>query len=223
MGNWAKTSVVGLNEPIACFLLGKPEVTARPSVMLVGKESLVGTVNCVIACVVGLMSPTRLPTCSVNQRFPSGPVVISKGKLPAVGRGYSAMAWVVGLIMPIEFVPLSVNQMLPSGPAVIPLSDELLVTVNSDMASVVALISPILLTLVSVNQSVSFGPDVISYGAAFGVGVGKSTMPESRQRASRPSRSARLHRGRLLEMRFLPSNHRRIPPVANRSFSKFIW
>jgi hypothetical protein len=62
-----------------------------------------------------------LPNPSVNQRLPSGPVVIPVGWLRAVGMGNSAMAWVVGLISLILLaVPVSsVNQMLPSGPAVI--------------------------------------------------------------------------------------------------------
>src|SRR5215471_813710 len=77
---------------------------------------------------------------SVNQRLPSGPVVIPQGLLEVlfpllVETGNSVMAWVAGLISPILPVPCSVNQRLPSGPAVIPVRPALAVgTGNSAMA-----------------------------------------------------------------------------------------
>src|SRR5207249_1434341 len=56
---------------------------------------------------------------SVNQRLPSGPVVMPKGKLLAVGIGNSVTV-PLGVIRPMLFPSFSVNQTLPSGPDVMP-------------------------------------------------------------------------------------------------------
>jgi hypothetical protein len=48
--------------------------------------------NSAMVWVVRLISPTSLPSISVNQRLPSGPLVIPKGSPLAVGTGNSAMA-----------------------------------------------------------------------------------------------------------------------------------
>src|SRR3954467_8889467 len=58
--------------------------------------------------------PTRLPKNSVNQRLPSGPVVMASRKLLDVGTGNSVTA-PARVILPILLVPCSVNQRLPSG------------------------------------------------------------------------------------------------------------
>ncbi len=63
--------------------------------------------------------PILLAPNSVNQRFWSGPLVISPGPLFAVGTGYSVIT-PAGVILPILFAAVSVNQRLPSGPAVMP-------------------------------------------------------------------------------------------------------
>src|SRR6266567_149486 len=66
-----------------------------------------------------LACPMLFAFSSVNQRLPSGPVVIPRGSLLLVGIGYSVMV-PLGVIFPILFVLYSVNQRLPSGPVVIP-------------------------------------------------------------------------------------------------------
>ena len=68
---------------------------------------------------VGVMRPILLPVSSVNQRLPSGPVVIARVRLPAVGIGNSVTT-PAGVIRPILLVKPSVNHTFPSGPAAIP-------------------------------------------------------------------------------------------------------
>src|SRR5260370_40861716 len=63
-----------------------------------------------------------LPSNAVNQRLPSGPLVIPIGPQPS---GYPQVDGIlnsvklpVGVMRPIRFPSNSVNQRLPSGPAV---------------------------------------------------------------------------------------------------------
>ena len=63
-----------------------------------------------------VIRPIRLPVSSVNQRFPSGPLVIPNGPLGA-GSGNSVIAPAV-VMRPIWFASNSVNQRLASGPTV---------------------------------------------------------------------------------------------------------
>ena len=75
-----------------------------------------------------------LPTPSLNQIFPSGPLVMSLRKAEAVGILYSVTV-PLGVIFPILFALLSVNQILPSGPAVKKLAvEEILYPVKSSGA-----------------------------------------------------------------------------------------
>src|SRR5215471_5456708 len=57
---------------------------------------------------------------SVNQRLPSGPVVISSGVLPTLAT--TSVMTPAGVIRPITLKLASVNQRLPSGPVVIPVT-----------------------------------------------------------------------------------------------------
>src|SRR5260370_41986918 len=68
-----------------------------------------------------MMRPSLSPNASVNQRLPSGPVVIPHGPLLDAGRGSSVMV-PLGVMRPILLLlpSSSVNQRLPSGPVVIP-------------------------------------------------------------------------------------------------------
>ena len=109
--------------------------------------------------------PDLAGTFSVNQRLPSGPLVIPAGKLLGVGMVNSAMACVVGLIIPIWLVPPRVNHRLPSGPVVIAFGSAPGVGIgNWSMACVVGLISPIWSPFDSVNQRFPSGPVVIAEG-----------------------------------------------------------
>ncbi len=65
-----------------------------------------------------VLFPIWLPSISVNQRLPSGPVVIPPGSEAAVGTGNSVTTPAV-VIRPMLLPTSSVNQRLPSGPAVI--------------------------------------------------------------------------------------------------------
>ena len=87
------------------ILLGEPEVAVGPGRDPVGPLLTVGMGNSVMTPVVGLISPILLASISVNQRLPSGPVVIPRGSLLAVGMANSVMACVAGLISPIWFAP----------------------------------------------------------------------------------------------------------------------
>src|SRR5206468_2776048 len=62
--------------------------------------------------------PTAFPTCSANQRLPSGPAVIPRGVLSGVGIENSMTASPGGS-RPMRLPRSSVNQRAPSGPVVI--------------------------------------------------------------------------------------------------------
>src|SRR5260221_10283870 len=66
-----------------------------------------------------VIRPMLFPVSSVNQRLPSGPVVMPPGSLGVVGTGNWVIAPLV-VIRPILFPEDSVNQTLPSGPRVMP-------------------------------------------------------------------------------------------------------
>jgi hypothetical protein len=67
-----------------------------------------------------VIRPIRLPVLSVNQRLPSGPVVMLDGAPYAVGT-VNSVTTPEGVIRPIRLPRYSVNQRLPSGPEVMPL------------------------------------------------------------------------------------------------------
>ena len=69
--------------------LDEPEALAGPEVMLTGPLLVTGIGNSAMACVDGLICPSRLALFSVNQRLPSGPVVIQMAPLLGVGIGTS--------------------------------------------------------------------------------------------------------------------------------------
>ena len=114
--------VVGLIIPIwLAYGLGEPEIAVGPGRDSRGDRSGRGDGELGDGVRRRVDHPDLVGTeASVNQRLPSGPVVIPAGPLLAVGMGNSVMACVVGLIIPIWLAPDSVNQRLPSGPAVIP-------------------------------------------------------------------------------------------------------
>ena len=66
----------------------------------------------------GVIEPTLVVPCSVNQRFPSGPRVMPSGALPAGRR--NSVSSPAGVIRPTLAEPSSVSQTLPSGPATTP-------------------------------------------------------------------------------------------------------
>src|ERR1700676_5350622 len=94
---------------------------------------------------VGVMRPIQLLlySYSVNQRLPSGPVVIPKGKTLEVGSANSVMV-PVGVMRPILLPSDSVNQRLPSGPAVIPAGPLLEVGSANSVTVPVGVMRPIL-------------------------------------------------------------------------------
>src|SRR5690349_19826296 len=76
-----------------------------------------------------------VPANSVNQRLPSGPVVMPTGLAMAVGMENSVMV-PFGVLRPILLALLqySVNQRLPSGPSVMPYGCELAVGMGNSLA-----------------------------------------------------------------------------------------
>src|SRR5260370_39881587 len=76
---------------------------------------LVGTENFVISP-TGVILATLSATSSVNQRLPSGPVVMPNGLPPDTGNSVIAPE---GVILPIWFTLSSVNHKLPSCPEAI--------------------------------------------------------------------------------------------------------
>src|SRR2546425_4563072 len=117
------------------------------------------------------------PKNSVNQRFPSGPTVISNGlspKPPAnAGTPYSLMTPSV-VTLPIWWAENSVNQSLPSGPVVIPAGELFAVGTVYSMKWPSLVIVAILLADISVNQILPSGPTVMLSGTLLGVGTGYS-------------------------------------------------
>ena len=120
----------------------------------------------------GVILPTWLPASSVNQRFPSGPGLMSHGSAFSVINGKSV--WLKGLVgssrtmlLPIS----SVNQMFPSAPVAIPVGNWPMPVGYSSMAPVAGWITPTWSTFSSVNQRSPLGSAVMSQGWAFGVGT----------------------------------------------------
>src|SRR5262249_33222521 len=113
------------------------------------------------------------PPNSVNQRLPSGPVVISSGVVPT--RATASVMTPAGVIRPIRLKFASVNQRLPSGPVVIPRTWPRgeRPAENSVMtpAGVMRPIAPgtVLLLGGCVNQRLPSGPAVMRLGAVPGV------------------------------------------------------
>ena len=68
----------------------------------------------------GVILPILSVFVSVNQRLPSGPVVMPAGPALPVMPVENSVTVPDGVILPILFAPYSVNQTFPSGPAVIP-------------------------------------------------------------------------------------------------------
>src|SRR4051812_40351569 len=83
----------------------------------------VGTTNSVITPAV-VTRPTRFEDGSRNQRFPSGPAVMSTGFDAGVSTGNSVTVPST-VIRPILLPEYSVNQSAPSAPAAIPVGDPL--------------------------------------------------------------------------------------------------
>src|SRR5438552_52127 len=105
---------------------------------------------------------------AVNQRLPSGPVVIPVGPAPPLV--LNAMSVPVGVIRPIRSALVSANHRLPSGPAVMPVVPVAIAAPNSvTVPSVV--ICPILVGglngrgSTSVNHKLPSGPAVMLEGA----------------------------------------------------------
>src|SRR2546427_2874200 len=101
---------------------------------------------------------------SVNQRFPSGPVVIPLGPLPGVGIANSASIAPAGLIWPIWLPTSSVNQRLPSGPAAMLAGALPAVVTAKSIKAPSTVIRPILLAAYSVNHTFLSGPAAMPAG-----------------------------------------------------------
>src|SRR5713101_8651302 len=103
--------------------------------------------------------PILLPENSVNQRLPSGPVVMPNGLLLAVGMKNSVTAPAV-VMRPILLASYSVNQRFPSGPAA--MSKLRVVESKGNSVTTPAMeIRPILLALDWLNQRLPSGPVVM--------------------------------------------------------------
>src|SRR5262245_26224948 len=72
MGNSEITLVVGLVIPILATSSANQTLPSGPGVVYPGAWPD-GSVNSEMACVVGLMRPSRLPGPAENQMLPSGP------------------------------------------------------------------------------------------------------------------------------------------------------
>src|SRR5207249_2052596 len=143
-----------------------------------GMLLLVGTLNSASTNPLEVISPILLPY-PVNQRLPSGPVVMLTGRLLAVGMVNSSAVVMVPAVVIRPILPdaNSVNQRLPSGPAVIANGRPPSVVTSNSSAAVMTpavLIRPIFPALNSVNQRLPSGPTVMPVGPLFGVGTGNS-------------------------------------------------
>src|SRR5437899_832499 len=123
---------------------------------------------------VRVMRPIALLLDSVNQRLPSGPLVIPDGKLLSVGRGNS-VTFPSGVMRPMLSPLDSVNQRLPSGPGVIPCGSPWVGRENSAITPA-GVILPMALLPDSVNQRLLSGPGVIFPGELPAPGIGNFLM-----------------------------------------------
>ncbi len=123
-----------------------------------------------------LRRPIRLPAYSVNQMFPSGPVVIPSGWLPAVIPFEYSVTTPAGVMRPI-LPASSVNQRLPSGPTVIP-NGRLLAVIpfENSVTTPVGVMRPILSVVVSVNQRFPSGPATMPFGLGAGRDPGREPV-----------------------------------------------
>src|SRR5207248_9483843 len=64
--------------------------------------------------------PMRLPSYSVNHKFPSGPLVMTARPAPAVIPVPNSATAPSAVMRPMRLPALSVNHRLPSGPSVMP-------------------------------------------------------------------------------------------------------
>ena len=119
----------------------------------------------------GVMRPTKAGERLTNQRFPSGPAVMSQGSLGVrpVLNSVTAPAGVTRAMAP--FRPDWAIQRLPSGPWVMPfgLPARGSRPVNSLMSPSPALSDPNALRLSSVNQSLPSSPETMSQAPLSGL------------------------------------------------------
>src|ERR1035437_1022437 len=113
----------------------------------------------------GLILPILAAPASVNQRLPSGPVVMDVGTLLLEGIENSVMV-PEGVTLPILPALFSVNQRLPSGPVVMSYGPLPLVGVANSVMVPEGVTLPILPTPMpprpnSVNQRLPSGPVVM--------------------------------------------------------------
>src|SRR5215831_5941672 len=149
--------------------------------MLFGRLAGVGMANSVITP-SGVIRPMLLPRISVNQRFPSGPAVISHGAERGVGTGNS-VSTASGVMRPIRFPGISVNHTFPSGPAVITSGCPPAVTGYSVTAPVDGVSRPIApapaVVRRSVNHTLPSDPTATAVGLLAAVGTGYSVIAPS--------------------------------------------
>src|SRR6516162_9730114 len=125
-----------------------------------------------------VIRPILLVLFSMNQRLPSGPVVMPIGFGPELGVGMEMSLVVKGLVVmirPILLRAYSVNQSALSGPTVISKGPLLFVMIaNSAMTLPVGNLRPILLALPSVNHIAPSGPAVMPMAPLLLAGIGYS-------------------------------------------------
>src|SRR5262245_21815634 len=90
MGNRSKMPD-GVTRPIDTKSANQ-RLPSGPEVIAWGEEIVPGIGNSAITP-WGVIRPTFLPSCSVNQMFPSGPFVMASIWLDGIGTGYSAKSW----------------------------------------------------------------------------------------------------------------------------------
>src|SRR5215472_8265386 len=151
--------------------------------MVFGMLAGVGMANSVITP-SGVIRPMLLPRSSVNQRFPSGPAVISHGAERGVGTVNSLIWPVLGSMRPTRLPGISVNHRFPSGPAVITRGCPPAVTGNSATAPVAGIsraTAPAVAAFRrSVNQTLPSDPTATEVGLLFVVGMANSLIDPSR-------------------------------------------
>src|SRR5437016_194321 len=130
-----------------------------PAVIPQGLLPVVGIRNSVTTPAV-VIRPILLASNSVNQRFPSGPEVISK--LDVVAGIENSVTAPAVVIRPILLRPNSVNQSAPSGPEAMPRGAAPNVGTGNSVSTPPVVMRPIRLSPDSVNQRAPSGPGAIS-------------------------------------------------------------
>jgi hypothetical protein len=165
-----------VNQTSPCF---KRRCLPGPTVIPSGSLFACGKVNSLNPDPSVLIRPIPLEG-SVNQRRPSGPVVIRYG-FEETG---NSVIDPFGVMRPIRSVAISMNHKLPSDPSVIPAGELLGVGSGNSVITPAVVMGATALPLFSVNHRLPSGPAVVIDGGLGDLNIVK--LPDGVMREHQP-------------------------------------